>query len=372
MSFSLILAFVVAFVISYATTPFVKELAKKVGAIDVPRDKRRVHKKPMPLLGGLAIFYGFIVSVLCFSDINIGVRGMILGSLIIVITGIFDDIYSLHPLIKLGGQIIAAIVVALHGVVIYRLSIPTVISPSGVLEFGMFAVPITVVWIVAVTNAVNLIDGLDGLAAGVSSIASMTLFCIALIASENNIAFITAALAGACFGFLPYNFNPAKIFMGDTGAMLLGYILSTVSIMGVFKAYAVISFIVPFLVLGLPLFDTGFAIFRRVKNHKPIMGADRGHLHHKLLDMGFSQKQTVGILYLICTVLGLSAVVLIGAGAIRAMVLVAVIIIAMVIAYLIIRKNGENTEETEDDTENGKTETDDNDNEENTQREPED
>ena len=348
MSFILILAFVIAFAVAYATTPFVKELAKKVGAIDIPRDERRVHKKPTPLLGGLAIFYGFIVSALCLCDIDMSVRGMILGSLIIVITGIFDDIYSLHPLVKLAGQILAAVVVVLHGVVIYRLSMPTVIAPSGVLELGIISVPITIIWIAAVTNAVNLIDGLDGLAAGVSSIASMTLFCIALIASENNIALITAALAGACFGFLPYNFNPAKIFMGDTGAMFLGFILSTVSIMGVFKAYAVISFIVPFLVLGLPLFDTGFAIFRRVKNHKPIMGADRGHLHHKLLDMGFTQRQTVGILYLICTVLGLSAVVLIGAGAVRALVLVALIIAAMVTAYLIIRKNDEKKQEEEE------------------------
>lgn len=341
MSFILILAFIIAFIIAYATTPFVKEVARKVGAVDKPDGGRHIHKKPIPLLGGLAIFYGFVVSVLCLCDISMGVRGMILGSLVIIITGIFDDIYSLRPMVKLAGQILAALVMVLHGVVIYRLSMPTVIAPSGALELGFLSVPITIIWIVAVTNAVNLIDGLDGLAAGVSSIASMTLFCIAIIASENNIALITAALAGACFGFLPYNFNPAKIFMGDTGSMFLGFILSSVSIMGLFKAYAVISFVVPFLVLGLPLFDTGFAIFRRLKNHKPIMGADRGHLHHKLLDMGFSQKQTVGLIYLICTVLGLSAVVLIGAGAVRAIVLVAAIIITMVAAYLIIRKTDE-------------------------------
>ncbi|MBQ7718330.1 MAG: undecaprenyl/decaprenyl-phosphate alpha-N-acetylglucosaminyl 1-phosphate transferase [Clostridia bacterium] len=345
LSFTIIFSFLIAFAVAFATTPFVKELAKKVGAVDNPGEARRVHKTPIPLLGGLAIFYGFVVSLLCLCDIDMSVRGMILGSLVIVITGIFDDIYSLHPLVKLAGQVVAAIIIVLHGIIIYRISMPTVIAPSGVVELGYLAVPITVIWIVAVTNAVNLIDGLDGLAAGVSSIASMTLFCIALIASENNIALITAALAGACFGFLPYNFNPAKIFMGDTGAMFLGFILSTVSIMGVFKAYAVISFIVPFLVLGLPLFDTGFAIFRRMKNHKPIMGADRGHLHHKLLDMGFTQRQTVGILYLICTVLGLSAVVLIGAGAIRALVLVLIIIVAMIIAFIIIRKNDDKKSE---------------------------
>ena len=339
MSIGLALAFVIAFAVAFATTPFVKALALRIGAVDKPGEERRVHKKATPLLGGLAIFYGFVVSVLCLSDIEPGVRGMVIGSIVIVICGIFDDIHPMSAKLKLLCQLVAAIIVVMHGTVITRLSMPDFIAPSGVLELGIFAYPITVIWIIGVTNAVNLIDGLDGLASGVSAIASMTLFCIALIASEGNIAVLTAALAGACFGFLPYNFNPAKIFMGDTGAMFLGFILSTVSIMGLFKAYAVISFIVPFIVLGLPLFDTSFAILRRIKNHKPIMEADRGHLHHRLLDMGFTQKQTVSILYLISTVLGLSAVVLIGAGVVRALVLVAAIIIAIIIAYMIISKS---------------------------------
>ena len=338
MSLGVALSFVISFAVAYATTPFVKALAYRIGAIDRPGEERRVHKKATPLLGGLAIFYGFVVSILCLSEIDMGVRGMIFGALIIIITGVFDDIRPLHPLTKLAGQLLAAVIVVLHGIQIYRISMPTVIVPAGSLELGVFSVPITIIWIVAVTNAVNLIDGLDGLAAGVSSIASMTLLCIALIASEGNIAIMTAALTGACFGFLPYNFNPAKIFMGDTGAMFLGFILSCVSIMGVFKAYAVISFVVPLLVLGLPLFDTGFVMLRRMKNHQPIMEADRGHLHHKLLDMGLTQKQTVGILYLISSVLGLSAIVLIGAGAVRAMVLVAFIIICIAVTFFLINK----------------------------------
>ncbi len=348
MSFGLMLSFVISFAVSFATTPFVKALATKIGAVDKPGEARRVHKKATPLLGGLAIFYGFVISVLCLCKIDAGVRGMIIGSIIIVICGIFDDINPIRPRLKLLCQLAAALVVVLHGIVITRISMPTFISPSGVVELGVFSIPITIIWILGVTNAVNLIDGLDGLASGVSAIASMTLFCIALIASEGNIAVITAALAGACFGFLPYNFNPAKIFMGDTGAMFLGFILSTVSIMGLFKAYAVISFVVPFVVLGLPLFDTSFAILRRIKNHKPIMEADRGHLHHRLLDMGFSQKQTVCILYLISTVLGLSAVVLIGGGALRALVLLAAIIIAMVVAFAIISKSDVKKEEEEE------------------------
>jgi len=328
----LLFAFVISFIVAFATTPFVKGFAHKIGAIDMPDGERRIHKRAIPRLGGLAIFYGFMVSVLSLCQIDMAVRGMIVGSLIIVTLGIIDDVKQLNAKVKFLFQILAAVVVVMHGVQIYRLTMPSFIVPEGYLELGIFSIPITIIWIVGVTNAVNLIDGLDGLAVGVSSIASMSLFCIALIVSEQNIALITAALAGACFGFLPYNFNPAKIFMGDTGSMFLGYILSTVSIMGLFKGYAVISFVVPFLVLGLPLFDTGFAIIRRIATHKPIMGADRGHLHHKLLDMGFSQKQTVGILYIISTVLGLSAVVLIGSGAIRALVLIAAIIIGIVFA----------------------------------------
>ena len=155
LSFTIIFSFLIAFAVAFATTPFVKELAKKVGAVDNPGEARRVHKTPIPLLGGLAIFYGFVVSLLCLCDIDMSVRGMILGSLVIVITGIFDDIYSLHPLVKLAGQVVAAIIIVLHGIIIYRISMPTVIAPSGVVELGYLAVPITVIWIVAVTNAVK-------------------------------------------------------------------------------------------------------------------------------------------------------------------------------------------------------------------------
>lgn len=336
----LLLTFVVSFIVTFATTPFVKSLACKIGAIDVPKDDRRVHKKPIPLMGGLAIFYGFAVAVMAFCEVTAQVRGLIFGALIIVSLGVIDDVKALSPKIKLLFQIIAALVVALHGVLIYRITVPDFIMAEGYLNLGIFAIPITVIWIVGVTNAINLIDGLDGLAVGVSSIASMTIFCIALIVSESNIAVMTAALAGACFGFLPYNFNPAKIFMGDTGSMFLGYTLASVSIMGLFKGYTVISIAVPFLVLGLPLFDTGFAILRRIMNHKPIMSADRGHLHHRLLDLGVSQKQSVGILYLMSIMLGICAVVFVGSGALRALILVALLIITISLTAYKMNLNG--------------------------------
>jgi UDP-GlcNAc:undecaprenyl-phosphate GlcNAc-1-phosphate transferase len=322
----------VAFLIAFAATPLAKIIAYKIGAIDVPKDERRVHKKPIPRLGGLAIFYGFIVSVLSFVDITEEIRGILLGSLVIVVLGIVDDVKPLKAKLKLVIQIFAAFIVVLHDVKIDVLTNPNIFSSNEqiILQHWYLYAPITILWIVGVTNAINLIDGLDGLAAGISSIASISILFISLLVSEPSIAMITAALAGACLGFLPYNFNPAKIFMGDTGATFLGFILATVSIQGLFKGYAVISFAAPLLILGLPIFDTGYAILRRLVSGKSIMEADRGHLHHRLIDMGFSQKQTVMILYTMSGILGLSAVVLTGSGALRAMILILSVLIFVI------------------------------------------
>ena len=205
---------------------------------------------------------------------------------------------------------------------IATLSNPNVFSARPLLESGDgWPCPATVIWIVAITNAVNLIDGLDGLACGVSTISSMTLLVIALVVSEGNVAILMAALAGGCIGFLPYNLNPAKIFMGDTGSTFLGYILAVVSIQGLFKFYTIISFAVPFLMLGLPIFDTCFAFIRRIAHGQSPMHADRSHVHHRLIDMGFNQKQAVAVLYVISAILGLSAVVLTTSGPVKAMLL---------------------------------------------------
>ena len=183
-------------------------------------------------------------------------------------------------------------------------------------------------WIVGITNAVNLIDGLDGLACGVSTISSMTMLVIALTVAEPDVALLMAALAGGCIGFLPYNLNPAKIFMGDTGSTFLGFILATVSIEGLFKSYAIISFAVPFLMLGLPIFDTCFAIFRRVSHGQSPMAPDRGHIHHRLIDMGFNQKQAVAVLYVISAILGLSAVLLTTTTALKAILVLLALCVA--------------------------------------------
>lgn len=328
-NFFVILALGVAFLISFAATPMVISLAHKVNAIDVPKDARRVHKKPTPLIGGLAIFYGFIVSVLCFATLDRETMGILIGCVIIVTVGVIDDITDMKAIIKLLCQIIAAAVVVYSGVRIEHFANPLsqwVGPPYIVLNFWL-SVAITIIWIVAVCNAVNLIDGLDGLAVGVSSIASLCMLALTIISNNLNVAIITAAVAGAGFGFLPYNFNPAKIFMGDTGALFLGFILACISVQGFLKLSAIITFAVPILVLGLPIFDMTFAILRRVMTGRSPMSPDRGHLHHRLLDMGFSQKQAVAILYTLTMVLCLTAVVISLKGYLRGVLLIVAVMV---------------------------------------------
>ena len=340
-------ALLVAMVVSFLMCPLVKSFAYKIGAIDVPKDNRRMHKKPVPRLGGLATFLGFIVSILLFANIDHEMQGILLGAVIIVVLGVVDDMTPLRAYFKFVVQIAAALVAVFHGVVIETLSNPNVFSQSPYWNLGWLAVPITVLWIVGITNAVNLIDGLDGLACGVSTISALTMLVIALLVSEGGIAVIMASLVGACLGFMPYNKNPAKMFMGDTGSTFLGYILATISIQGLFKYYAIVSFAVPFLILGLPMFDTLFAIVRRLAHGQNPMAPDRGHIHHRLIDMGLSQKQAVAALYVVSSILGLSAVVLTASGAIKAMLLLMALMIAAYSASRVIfpKETGEQKED---------------------------
>ena len=321
-------ALLAAAIVALISTPVVRTLAFRVGAVDVPKDARRMHDHPIPRMGGLAIFFGFILSVLLFLPLTEQLRGMLLGAVVIVILGIFDDIYALPAKPKFLVQILAALLAVLAGNRIFFLSNINVFSSDPYWYLGWLSIPVSVFWIVGITNAVNLIDGLDGLACGVSTISSMTMLVIALMVSEPDVAVLMAALAGACLGFLPYNLNPARIFMGDTGSTFLGFILAVVSIQGLFKFYTIISFAVPFLMLGLPIFDTTFAILRRLAKGQSPMTPDRGHIHHRLIDMGFSQKQAVAVLYLISAILGLSAVVLTTSGVLKAMLFLLALCIA--------------------------------------------
>ncbi len=323
------LAMLVAAAISCALTPLVKLLAKKVGAMDVPKDERRMHHTPIPRMGGLAIFLGFLISVLIFQKLNERpeLAGILLGSVVILILGVLDDILTLRALPKFLVQIVAAVIVVLYGCRIDTF--------MGFKVPDWLSYPVSVIWIVAITNAINFIDGLDGLAAGVSAISAGTMLIVALLLLPDPTAMVCAillaALVGACVGFIPYNFNPATIFMGDTGSTFLGFMLASISIFGLFKTYAVISFAVPFLVLGLPIFDICFAVIRRLAHGQSPMHADRGHVHHRLIDMGFSQKQAVAISYLLSAILGLSAVVLTDRGEIQAMIfLIAIIVVGAI------------------------------------------
>ena len=333
----MIFAFIVSFAFTFATTPLVRRFAFKIGAIDIPKDNRRMHKKPTPRIGGLAIIFGFTVATLCFAQPSRQLYGTPAGAAIIAVMGVIDDCKNLPAKLKFVIQIIAALVVVFAGdIKIDVFTNPNFLSdnPYWVLPEWL-SVTLTVIWIVFITNAVNFIDGLDGLAAGVSAIMSISLVFISIRVGEYSIAILGIALMGSCFGFLPFNFNPAKIFMGDTGSTFLGFMLATLSIQGVFKSYAVISFAVPLLILGLPLFDALFAMIRRILRGQSPMTADRGHLHHRLVDMGFSQKQTVFILYAISGVLGITAVLLAESGVLRALLLVICVLILLLIGSML-------------------------------------
>lgn len=351
----MLLALLVSAVVSFGITPLVKRMAYKVGAIDVPKDSRRMHSEPIPRLGGLAIAVAFLLTVLLFANIDEQMRGILLGAVIILVLGVMDDCLALKAWFKFIVQIFAAYVVVSHGCTIRYLSNPILTSSVRYLDLGKWSVPVTMIWIVAITNAVNFIDGLDGLAVGVSAISAATLLVIALLVAESNIAIVIAALLGACLGFLPYNFNPAKIFMGDTGSTFLGFVLASLSIQGMFKLYAIISFAVPFLILGVPIFDICFAVIRRLAKGQSPMKADRGHIHHRLIDMGFSQKQAVAITYMLTAILGLAAVVLTSSGEGRALVLIGAVIVVGAIGFrLIFNHNGQQPQEKAEQTDETK------------------
>jgi len=311
-------AFAVALIVALAITPLIILLAKKTGAMDAP-NARKVHKKPIPRIGGLAIYAGFMASII-FVVIKYGLDaemiretvGLMLSGTLIVALGLVDDYKNLPAKIKLLGQICAAAMLVL----VFDVRIDFVTDPFGDYIYldnfpiPHLAIPVTMFWLVGLTNTVNLIDGLDGLAAGVAAIASFTILLVALEQGFILVAVMTAALAGAAVGFLKYNFNPAEIFMGDTGSMFLGFMLAGISVTGAVKSVATIALVVPIFALGLPILDTTFAIVRRVRGGVPIFKPDKGHLHHRLLSVGFTQRQAVLLMYVISALFGLSAIAL--------------------------------------------------------------
>ncbi len=302
-AFMLYMTLLLCFITSVLVTPLVKKLAFKIGATDQP-NKRKVHTKSMPRLGGVAIYISFIVGIYLLRPENALFYPILLGSLIIMVTGILDDIVELSAKIKLIGQLVAALLVVLSGLQIEFINLPL----GYQLEFGFFGIPLTIIWIVGITNSINLIDGLDGLAAGVSTIALITISIMAIKMGNQFVSGIGIILIGATLGFLIHNFYPAKIFMGDTGALFLGYMISVLSLLG-FKNVTAISYIIPVIILGVPISDTFFAIIRRLVNKQPLSAPDKQHLHHCLLRYGFSHKQSVLIIYGMSGIFGISAVI---------------------------------------------------------------
>lgn len=297
--------FALAFLITFFCTPWVKKLAFKIGAIDKP-NARKVHQNIMPRLGGLAIYIGFAFVYLVLMPYNTLSIGLFLGSTIILALGILDDKYELSAKVKFAVQILAATVVVGFGLRVEFFNVP---FEDGVWLLGWLAIPITIFWIVGVTNAVNLIDGLDGLSAGVSGIATGVMLIMALLTGNAFVAMYCALLLGSIIAFLFYNFHPAKIFMGDTGALFLGFNLAALSLLG-FKQVTLASFVIPLLILGVPLSDTFFAIIRRIVNKKPISAADKNHLHHCLMALGLGHRGTVLAIYAIAGAFGVCAILL--------------------------------------------------------------
>jgi UDP-GlcNAc:undecaprenyl-phosphate GlcNAc-1-phosphate transferase len=277
-------------------TPAVGGMARLLGVVDRP-DERRLNRRPIPRLGGLAIFLGILVPSLAFLDLSSETRGVLLGAAIATVVGAVDDFRGLSPPVKLGGQVVAASIPPMFGVWIDHFTLPLI----GVVDLPMWlGVALSMLFIVAVMNMVNFLDGLDGLAAGVCGIAGVTYAILALSLGKPDPAILSAIVAGACLGFLRHNFFPARIFMGDSGAQALGFILAAVSIQGLFKTASTVVLVLPLLVLAVPIIDTSFVVARRLKHNRPVYAADRSHLHHRFLNIGFSQRRAAVTMWLWC------------------------------------------------------------------------
>lgn len=329
--------FIIAMIISFAFTPLVKRLAIKLDIIDVPKDERRIHKKPIPLIGGLSIYISFSVMLIGTGYMTDEKLGVLIGGTIILIGGLLDDKYDLRPAHKLIFQVAAALVLIFMGVEISLLTNPFTKYISMFNLEKWLSVPITLLWIVGVTNAFNLIDGLDGLASGLALISSVSMFIVSMITGRYEAVLLCSILSGSILGFLPYNFNPASIFLGDTGSQLLGFLLSSIAIIGAVKSATAITLAVPIIVLGVPIYDTAFAIIRRKLNGKPIMQADKGHIHHRLLALGYSQKKVVIIMYVISGILGLISIL---AASMSSKVSYIFMLIVIIILFVIAIKFG--------------------------------
>ena len=310
--------FLISVVVAFATAPLSIKLAHKFGIIDQPKDARRVHKKPIPRFGGMAIFLGSMAAMMIPAGMNNNIKIAMIGGLLMYALGVVDDIFDIKPLVKFLGQFIIASLVYVLGIRITFISnyfgAAGADSHANVILSAGVGYLLTVFWIVGITNAVNLMDGLDGLAAGSVAIMSLSLAYIAYIhglrLGSMPVCIALVAVAGGCLGFLPYNFSPAKTFMGDGGALYLGYMIAVLSVISPLKRATVVGAIIPMLTLAVPIFDTMLAMLRRALKHESIMSADKGHLHHHLMAAGFGQRRSVLIMYGIVGIMGEVAVLI--------------------------------------------------------------
>lgn len=321
---TVLLCAVIPLAIAFLLTPVSMRVARKIGAIDIPKDKRRMHSEPIPRFGGLAIFFGVMIGILLVRLVFINwvpavnrtedpfnlLIGVIIGGALIYIVGVIDDLKGMNAIVKFVAQIGCASVVFLYGVRVDSIGILGLDFAGDTPGQYILNYVVTVAWIVLITNTINLIDGLDGLASGVTIISSLAIGYAAYIHGDYAVTLPMVAIAGAALGFLPFNFYPARIFMGDSGALFLGFSLACVSIISPAKGVTMISTIVPFLVLGVPIFDFLFAIARRILKKQSIFDADKGHLHHRLIYMGMGQRRSVLMLYGISSVMGVAAILL--------------------------------------------------------------
>jgi UDP-GlcNAc:undecaprenyl-phosphate GlcNAc-1-phosphate transferase len=318
-------AFIITLILSLAITPLIIKLAHKFNFVDRPGE-RKINTKIIATAGGTAIYLAFMIPLRFFLPANQTITGIMLGGSFMLLLGLLDDKFEISAPIKFMGQIIGALILIYYGVKINFITNPF----GGFIYLGVYAVPFTVFWIVSIINTINLIDGLDGLAAGVSIIAVLTLFAVALQENQVVAPMLAVLLAGSCLGFLKYNFNPARVFMGDTGSMFIGYIIAAVSITGALKSAAAVTIFVPMLALAVPILDTTFAIIRRIFNDRPIGEADHGHIHHRLLAIGMNQRQAVISVYVISAFLGTIAFIINGIKFDHALIIFVSVILVIV------------------------------------------
>lgn len=310
-----VVAFVFALGISFLATPWVRLLALKMNVLVQPGG-RRVHSQPMPLWGGIAIFGAFLIAVLViarfspqYAAYRTAMIGVLVSSALVVTVGLLDDMKEFSAAIQMGAIVLAGAVLMMFGVRIDWISNPFSNAGMSHLPMAISAI-ITVMWLFLVTKTVDFMDGLDGLAAGIGAISAGVLAIMAFYARQPHVALMAAALCGACIGFLRYNFNPAKIFMGTGGSQFIGFVLASIAIIGAFKVAAAIAIALPVLVFGVPIFDGLFVIFKRFRDRRPLHVADKSHLHHRLLEKGLSHKQVVIVIYAMCLVVGGAALAL--------------------------------------------------------------